>query len=237
MVLLRRATDEHPRSAQAAVAYLISALAPTAPPTRQTELIEPFSKRFSKDPHIQALLAIALFEDERFVEAADALKHAHELDAKVTQFVGEQDVKAIEQGRDLTPKIVGAAEALKAGQLETASATLRDALAENPRNLAAAQLLTRAIVNQLNSGRELSVRCAAAGAAEEISALSQEFPDDGGMQAGLAIALHLAGRNAEAEQALQRAEQLGADLDRLTHPADVQEIRDAAEQDRTAHCW
>jgi hypothetical protein len=109
--LLRRSTEEHPHSAPAAIAYLMTAMPAAGPSARLADLTAPFAGRFPRDPSIQAMHAAALYKDERFPEAADALRRARSLDEKAARLLGDEAVKAIEEGRHLTP---AAADGLQA---------------------------------------------------------------------------------------------------------------------------
>src|SRR5262249_24080667 len=149
--LLRRSTEEHPRSARAAADYLMTAIPAAGPSARLTELTGPFAGRFSTDARIQALHAAALFKDQRFLEAGDALQRARSLDAEAVRFLGDATVRAVEEGRNLTPVVDDGLKAIKAGRYDSAAISFRRALAENPRNPLAARFLARAIAHQLAS--------------------------------------------------------------------------------------
>ena len=232
VVLLRRATEDRPYNIQAALAYLRNVLQHAAdPPARLADLTGPFVDQFPKDPNTRSLHAVALYRDGRFPEAAEALRRARDLDEESVQLLGDVIVKAIAEGRHLTPELIGGLQAMKAGQHESAASVFRRALAEDPRNALAARFLSRAIVNRLASVSLPLIRPAAATAAGEIGDLCRRFPDDSEMQGDLAVALHLDDRHIEAAQALDTVQRLGARPEEIIDPAGVLAIRQGAESD------
>jgi Zn-dependent protease with chaperone function/tetratricopeptide (TPR) repeat protein len=234
--LLRRSTEEHPRSASAASAYLTTAMSAAGPSARLADLTGPFAGRFPDNANIQAIHAAALYRDQRYSEAAEALRCARNLDDKVARFLGEEAVNAIEEGHHLAAATDGV-QALKAGQYEAAASSFRRALAADPRNPLAARLLARAIAHQLTSSHVRPTRSAATAAAGEIGELCRRFPEDVEMQGALAVALHLSGRDGEAGDALDRVQRLGGRPEELIDAAGVSAIREAAATDRTARFW
>jgi len=236
-LLFRKAADEHPKSAQCALAYLMNAFSESNSPAKLTDRTGPFAKRFADDAYIQVLHAAALYRDERFAEAAATLKRARNLDARAVRFLGDEFAKDIDAGRHITPKVANGLIAMKSGQYNSAKAAFRQALDEDPQNFLAARFLARAIVTPLGSMGSATARTFAANAASEIGELCGRFPDDAEMQAGLAVALHVSGRNAEAARALDRVEPLGGRLDQLLDGAAVLAIRHGAESDEATHFW
>ena len=235
-VLLRRSTEEHPRSAQSASAYLTVAVPAAGPSARLADLTGPFAGRFPKDATIQAIHAAALYRDQRFSDAADALRRARNLDDKAARSLGEETVKAIEEGRGLAAATDGL-QALRARRYDDAAAAFRRTLAADPRNPLVARLLARALANHLTTLPYRPTHSAAPAAAREIGELCRRFPDDAEMQGALAFALHLGGRDMEAEVALDRVQQLGGRPEGLIDPAGVRAIHEAAATDRTARFW
>jgi Zn-dependent protease with chaperone function len=126
---------------------------------------------------------------------------------------------------------------MRAGRYDGAVASLRLALAEDPRNPLAARLLARSIAHQITSPRHIMGGPASAAAAREIGELCRRYPDDGEMQGAFAVALHLSGRDIEAEHALDRVQRLGGRPEELIDTAGVRAIRAAAATDRTARFW
>jgi len=237
-LLFRKAADAHPKSAQSALAYLMSVLATAQAPAAFTDFTEPFAKRFPRDPKIQAVHAAALYKDERFSEAAETLRRARDLDERAVRLFGNDLMKDIEEGRQITPKVASGLKAMKSGFYSSAKTDFRQALDDNPQNVFAARWLTRAILKSFASGGHLTVPSAViATSANEISELCRQFPDDAEMQAGLAIALHLAGRHGEAARALDRVEPLGGRLDELIDAASVVAIRERAANEETSDFW
>jgi Zn-dependent protease with chaperone function/tetratricopeptide (TPR) repeat protein len=234
--LLGKAVDDHPKNATVAVAFLMNTMDAGDVPGKLAERTGPFATRFPNNAEIQALHAAALFRDERYTEAADTLRHARQLDEKVTQFLGEEGVKAIEESRQLTPQVMSGLKAMKAGMYETACAAFRQALVQDPKSPLVARLLARELVDQLVSEQKRSAELATS-AAREIRALSQLFPKDAEIQASLAAALHLGGRNIEAAQALDRAKRLGAVPEKLFDSASLLAIRRDAESDEGTRFW
>ncbi len=234
--LLGKAVNDHPKSATAAVAFLMNTMDAGDVPGKLAERTGTFVTRFPNNAEIQALHGAALFRDERYYEAADTLRRARQLDEMVTRFLGEEGVKAIEEGRQLTPQVMSGLKAMKAGMHETACAAFRQALAQNPGSPLVARLLSRELVDQLVSERKRFAELATS-AAREIRALSQRFPEDPEIQANLAAALHLGGRNIEAAQALDRAKHLGAVPEKLFDSASLLAIRRGAESDEGTRFW
>jgi Zn-dependent protease with chaperone function/tetratricopeptide (TPR) repeat protein len=235
--LLSRATEEHPHSSQTAIAYLMTAMPAADSSARLADLTGPFAARFPKDPSIQVLHAGALYKDERFPEAAEVLRRARELDEKAARRFGDQHLKAIEEGRLLTPKAASGLKAMRAKQYDTAAAAFRQALTEDPRNYLAARWLARALTNQLVSSPHHSVRPAAVTVASEVGELCRRFPEDAELQAALSVALHLSGRDIEAGRALDRIQRLGARPEKFIDPEGVLVIRHDAGTDETTRFW
>jgi Zn-dependent protease with chaperone function/tetratricopeptide (TPR) repeat protein len=235
--VLSRATEQHLHSAPTAIAYLMTAMPAADTSARLADLTGPFAIRFPKDPSIQALHAAALYQDERFPEAAEVLSRARELDEKAARLLGGDYVKAIEEGRYVTPKVASGLTALRAEKYEKAALAFRQALSEDPRNALAARFLARAVAHQLVSSPRRMVRPAADLVASEVGELCRRFPDDAEMQAALAVALHVTGRDIEAGGALDRIQRLGASPEKFIDPADVLVIRHAAVTGETTRFW
>ena len=236
-VLLRRAIEDHPHSAPTAITYLKTIMSGADRSARLADLTGPFAARFPRDPDIQAIHAAALYKDERFAEAAEALRRARALDPKALRILGDEGVKAIEEARNLTPKVAGGLKVMKGGAYLSAAATFRQVLAEDPQNPLAARFLASAIAAELISMHRRSNHSEAAAAAREISELCRRFPDDAEMQGALAVALHFSGRDIEAKHALDRVEKLGGRPETMIDPAGVLAIRHAAEIDETTRFW
>jgi Zn-dependent protease with chaperone function/tetratricopeptide (TPR) repeat protein len=237
VVLLRRATELHPRSTTTALAYLTTAFPANDLSARMTELTRPFAERFPRDPNIQALHAAALYKDERFSEAAETLRRARSLDEKAVRFLGDESVKAIEQGRMLTPKVASGLKAMKTRQYDTAIASFRQAQEDDPQNVLAARLLAQAITNRLLSSSQPSLDPAAATATREIGELCRRFPDAAEMQGALAAVLHVTGRDIEAARALDQVERSGTRPEKFIAVEDLQAIREGAVQQETTRFW
>jgi Zn-dependent protease with chaperone function/tetratricopeptide (TPR) repeat protein len=236
-VLLRRSTELHPRSARSAYAYLMTAAHNAVPPARVAELTGPFAGRFPGDASIQALHAAALYRDGRFSEAAKALRSARSLDDQVTRFLGDDAVKVIEEGRDLTPAAVDGLTAMKAKRYDSAIDYFRRTLLDDPRNPLAARLLARSLAHQITSQGHPMGGSKPAAAAGEIGELCRRYPNDAEMQSAYAVALHLSGRDVEAANALDRVEQLGERVEKFIEPAGVRAIREAATTDQRNRFW
>ena len=95
---------------------------------------------------------MALYRDERYVDAAKTLQRARELDSKITRYLGDETVKAIEEGRQLNPQVASGVKAMRARQFDVASAAFRQAQREDPGNPLAARWLSRSLVARLTSG-------------------------------------------------------------------------------------
>jgi Zn-dependent protease with chaperone function/tetratricopeptide (TPR) repeat protein len=234
--LFAKAVEDHPRSAQSAVAYLSNTMAAAEVPVKLAERTGPFVTRFPADAHIQALHATALYRDERYVEAADALLRARKLDEKVARWLGDPAVKAIEEGRDLTPQALSGLKAMKVKQYESAASAFRRALVENPANLMVARLLSRTLVDRLASASAPSSTLVNS-TTSEIRALSHQFPREPEIQAALAAVLRISGRNSEAAEALHRAKALGGRPEQLFESSTLHAIYRNADSDRSILFW
>ena len=193
----------------------MNAMSDTNSSARLSDLTEPFAKRFQKDARILAMHAAALYRDERFSDAATTLDRARTLDSRVTKILGDEGLKAIDEGRKITPKMAGGLKALEAKNYGNATTLLREALAEDPRNDLTAHLLSQAIANQLRALRDPSGREAAATAARELDELCRRFPNDAEMRQYFAVALRLSGSNIEAAQALDHAKRIGGHPEKM----------------------
>ena len=100
-----------------------------------------------------------------------------------------------------------------------------------------ARFLARAIAYQLVSSPRRTVRRAADAGAREVGELCRRFPDDAEMQAALAMALHVSGRDIEAVGALDSMKPQGAGPEKYIDPADVLMIRHAAGTETTTRFW
>jgi Zn-dependent protease with chaperone function/tetratricopeptide (TPR) repeat protein len=236
-VLLRQATEEHPKSSQAALAFLMNALQQAGPSDRVSGIAAPLAERFPRDPYIQAVYAMALQKDKRYPEAASAMRRARGIDEKVARFLGAETVKVIEEGEYLTPKVVGGLDALKSGQYFTADVAFREALRDEPRNRLAARFQARTIVERITSSRQRSIRTVAAAEAGQIADLCRRFPDDAELHAAHAVILHFIGRDGEAALALDRVERLGVSPEKFIDSAGVLEIRGAGATAESTDFW
>jgi Zn-dependent protease with chaperone function len=234
--LLERALRAHPKDAPTAAAYLESTLFAAKVPGKMGEQSGLFARRFPGDAQIQALHAAALYKDERYAEAADTLDRARRIDEKVTRFLGNEGVKAIEDGRQLTSRTMSGLRAMKARQYEAACAAFRQALAESPGNLRAGQLLARALVSRFVPGTVPSPAWVES-TVIELRSLCTQFPRDPEIQAALAAALVAGGRNIEAAEALDRVKELGGNTGGLFDSATIHTIRQGAESDQTTRFW
>ncbi len=224
--LFGRATEEDPLNDVKAVWYLFSSLAGPELPLPVASLTQPFVKRFPDDPRIKAANAIALYRDERFPEAADALQQAIRQDPLVTRMIGDQAVQAIEQARSLNPKIVEGTKALREQRYDVAIARFREACGPGVPNAEAAHLLAAALLGRIEAPLYHSEqRKAASDALSEISGLCKRLPRDGDLQAAYAVALFNDGKFSEAQNALRRAEELGAKPATLIQPSSLAAIR------------
>lgn len=235
--LLRRSTEEHPRSAPAAMAYLMNAIAAAGPSKHLADLTGPIAGRFPAAANIQALHAVALYRDERYPEAAEALRRARGLDETATRFLGDETAKAIEEGRHLTPVVASGLSALKAGRYRDAAGSFRKAMARDPHNPLAARLLAQAIAHQVASSRQVRGAPDPSAAIEEIGDLCRRHPDDAEMQGALAVALHVGGRDIEAADALDRMKRSGGRTEEILGDDVVRAIREGEAADRTSRFW
>jgi Zn-dependent protease with chaperone function len=183
------------------------------------------------------MYAVALYRDQRYAEAAKAMRRARGIDGKVTRIIGDQTVKAIEEGEYLTPKVVGGIEALKSGQFLAADLAFGEALKADPRNKMAARLRARAIIERITSSRQHSIRTVAAAEVGLIADLCRRFPDEAGLHAAHAVILHFSGRDGEAALALDRVERLGASPEKFIDAAGVLEIRRTGSVAQTTRFW
>ncbi len=232
--LFRRASEEDPLNDVRALWYLSSSLSQPELPPPIANLTEPFVKRFPDNARIKAMHAVALYRDDRFRDAADTLQQAIRQDPQVTRMVGDQMVRAIEQGRTLSPQIVEGLKALKDKRFDVAIAQFREACGQGVPNAEAAHLLAAALLArveaQLYPGEQ---RRAAIKAVDEIAELCKKLPRDGDLQAAYAVALFGDGKFTEAQSALRRAEELGAKPTKLIAPSGVAAIRAG----RPARAW
>jgi Zn-dependent protease with chaperone function len=223
--LLRRATEDDPLNDNTALTYLSKSLSQADTPHPATNLTDRFVKRFPDNARIKAMHAIALYRDQRFPEAADTLQLALQQDATIAQMIGGQGVRAIEDGRALTPKVVEGIKAIKERRYEAAVALFRQVCSEMPDNPQAARWLADAMLGRINEQLSRRNQSAAADAVREIARLCRRFPRDGELRAAYAAALFSDRHFAEAKAALLRAEELGADATRLVGPMGVAAIR------------
>lgn len=223
--LLRRATVDDPLNDNTALTYLSKSLSQADTPHPATNLTDPFVKRFPDNARIKAMHAIALYRDQRFPEAADTLQLALQQDATIAQMIGSQGVRAIEDGRALTPKVVEGIKAIKERRYEAAVALFRQVCTEMPDSPQAARWLADAMLGRVNEQLTRRNQSAAADAVREIARLCRRFPRNGELQAAYAAALFSDRHFAEAKAALLRAEELGADATRLVGPMGVAAIR------------
>ncbi len=206
--LLRRATEDDPLNDNTALTYLSKSLSQADTPHPATNLTDPFVKRFPDNARIKAMHAIALYRDQRFPEAADTLQLALQQDATIAQMIGSQGVRAIEDGRALTPKVVEGIKAIKERRYEAAVALFRQVCTEMPDSPQAARWLADAMLGRVNEQLTRRNQSAAADAVREIARLCRRFPRDGELQAAYAAALFSDRHFAEAKAALLRAEEL-----------------------------
>ncbi len=229
--LFLKATTEHPKDAPSAFDYLVSSVGAIQPPARAADISTPVAKRFPNDGGVQSIHAVALYKDERFAEAAQTLKEARDLDRNIVQFLGDNLVKEIENGRYIAPNVQRGMSDMKRGTYAGAITAFRQALADDPQNGIAAEWLTRAILKSLKPQRQsaLPSSALASAAAREIDDLGRRFPNDVEIQAGRAVVLYMADRYGEAAQALERIERLGGRTDKLLDDTTTAAIRRSAD--------
>jgi len=235
--LLRKAAEEHPQDDQSALVYLMQALSDPNLPKPHSDTTKPFAERFPKAANIHALHAVALYSDQLFTAAAESMDRALRLDKSASRLLGEQGIKNIEDGRNLTPAIVSGIKALEQKQFSAAVSAFRGALAETPANVVAARMLSRALCYELAQKPQRSRPSTANSAIDAIAELSQQFPGDGEIHAHRAVALHLGGRSVEAAGELERARELGANPDDILGLEGSKKIRGTAKYDATVSFW
>jgi Zn-dependent protease with chaperone function len=228
---LRRATDEFPKQSVFAIQYMMLWFASNEVPGPYAETSAKFVERFPEDAKVLAIHAVALYRDERFAEASATLGQARKQDAQIAEFLGATMAKAIDEGRWLTPLVLEGNKLREQKDYRKAAETLRQAIQEQPENVVAARYLARTLIERVDDEfREASVR---RGVARECAALCRQFSTDGELEVAHAAALTRAGRDAEASEALDRAERLGVDIGELMDRQSIDSIRSAAESERS----
>jgi Zn-dependent protease with chaperone function len=227
MPLLRQGALDHPKQSQCAATFLalwFSSKQPTKPFAGTTG---PFAKMFPDDAHIQALHALALLGDERFREAWETWHQARQHDGAVGGFLGADTAKALEESRWMTPRVIEGRKLTANGSHPSARVAFQRALEEEPDNVVAARLLTKSLLNHAGTGRDSPK---VAEVLDTCRELCRRFPQDPDLHVACAAALFRNGRNIEANDALQRAKDLGGNLDRLAGPDAETTIREAAQR-------
>jgi Zn-dependent protease with chaperone function/tetratricopeptide (TPR) repeat protein len=236
--LLSRAIGDHPKSAGTASDFLID-LVSSKEKNLDGKLADqsgPIAGRFPGQAQVQALHALALYRDQRFVEAAETFRRARDLDQRVTRMFGDELAKSIEEGSQLTPGVVNGLSALKANRYEEAITAFRQEQARNPHSSSIARLLARALIGRLTAQRTRSVHLAES-SAQEIRALSQQFPGDPEIHAALAGALSLSGHKLEAASALDRVRSLGGRPEAFFDAGSVNAIQHDADSEKATRFW
>jgi Zn-dependent protease with chaperone function len=185
--------------------------------------------QFPDDAQILALHAMALYRDERFAEAREALNKARSLDDRVAQFVRPEGIKAVEESRWVTPLVSEGLKLAEAGQHEAAVSKYRRALQQDPENVVAARQIAMSLLARAEQRTVSGNSADATKIVEECAELCRRFPEDAELHVAHAAALFGAGRNIQAADALQHAEALGGDVEKLVGHRGVRMIREAAD--------
>lgn len=229
--LLRQGAVDHPKDSGPTTIYLSLWLGSKDASKPFAETTASFMKQFPDDATIQTFHSLALYRDERFLEAYEALQQARRQDEQATRFLGPKVLQAIEEGRWLTPLVLEGVKLTERKSYSDASEKFRQALKEEPQNIFAARLLARSLVGRANAGRMRADSPELGKMIDECAAVCQQFPQDAELQVTHGAALFRAGRHAEADAAMQRAKNLGGDLNKLAGPSGEAIIREAAHRD------
>ena len=231
LTLLRRGVDETGQRSSYAAAYISYWMSSEDAKEPFAETTGSFVDEFPDDASIQALHAVALYRDQRFTDAYTTLQKANEIDADAVQRLGPEAVSAIEQGRWFTPLVMEGVKLAEANSHREAVVKYRQAVAADPENLVAAQLLSRSLLNR--DDPRFGAKVHFEETADEVTKLSERFPEDPELHVARAAALYRMGRNIEAVAALDRSEELGGNLRTFMPRSAESSIRQAARQDRT----
>lgn len=229
--LLRQGAQDHWHSSYAA-GYLTRWLSSSESVAPYAATTASFVERFPEDALILALHTAALYRDERFTEAYETLTRGRALDKSIDSYLGPDTIENIEAARWLTPQVLSAIQLEKNHAHAEALQGFRQAIADDPKNLLAAQLLTRTLLAEADTlGGRISP-AALQDIIDECGGLCERYPDDPELQVAHARALFYAHRNIEADAALHRARELGGDLIELAGPSAEVTIGEAAKTDR-----
>jgi tetratricopeptide (TPR) repeat protein len=180
--LLRQGTFDYPAESTYAATYLGIWLASEVATKPFAETTDAFVRRFPDDARIQAIHATALYRDERFSDAYEALRQARRQDDNVAAFLGPETTDAIEEGRWLTPSVLKGVK-LAQNKLHTeATPEFRNALDQDPENVLAARFLARSLLAQADAGRINGNTAELRAIVKECALLCQRFPDDAELQ-------------------------------------------------------
>jgi Zn-dependent protease with chaperone function len=231
--LFQKALEKSPDSEIYAVKYLNNALITMNRGTNPMSLTEPLISRFPESYRIVASHAGSLYFAGRFREAAETLDKALQLDPDAARFLGVDQVRMIEEGRNASPKLAQAIADSETGRYDSACNLARQALQDDPNSVLAARVLSSNLATKMSSFRESRGSLVTRNTAKELEDLSHRFPKDGEIQVDLAAALYVANRPIDAAQALARAEELGAKPDQVLGARGVEAIRIEGDEAKT----
>lgn len=222
--LLKQGALDYPHQPSIAANYLSACLSNRDSPKAFAAATESCVEMFPNDPLILAFHAMALYGDEQYTEAYEALQKGRRLDESAVAAIGDELIKAIEEARWITPLVHEGINLQKQNLFGSAAGKFRKALQEQPDNIVAARLLAGSSVadahNQADAHR----------AASECSSLCRQFPKDAELHVIRGISLARIGHSMHANEALLEAKELGGDLNKLVGAANLRKIREDAQQ-------
>ncbi len=236
--LLRQGAIDHPLRSSYANSYLASWLTSDEATGPFAETTTPFLTLFPQDPVTQALHAVALYRDEQFLEAYQMLQSSRAADKNAAQFLGEEVLSAIEDGRWLTPPVIEGVNLAMSQSHASAISHFRNALEHDSQNQVAARLLARSLIALINSDHPVIRPDKLDETIDELAEICQRFHEDAELHVAHAAALCRADRYIEAESAIKRARAIEGDISSLLQPSDESMIRHEAQHQRNeGYLW
>ncbi|MBS0266318.1 MAG: M48 family metalloprotease [Planctomycetes bacterium] len=231
LTLLRQGVLDHPHRAACATTYL--AFCVRSPEVEQplAEISAPLVAQFPDNAQILIYHVLALNRDKRFADSYAALEEARQRNPQVDRILGPEMIQNITDGRWLTPEVQQGAAHLKELKFNLAISDFEAALKQMPKNVIAARLLTRALFGRLKTTDKRQIRAQILAALQRCETLSQTFPDDPELQVAYAVALRAHGQTSDSNRALQRAQDLGADMNEFLTPKQQAEWRRGKQMD------